>query len=94
MIPNELRVIMEKYISGSRTMTVKKCQGGDALLENINKESKSCLKMVGIPSEELLLRVFLKLDELKKVRFFMYMNVSLFSFYKYSFQRRIQNNVK
>ena len=50
--------------------------------------------MVGIPSEELWLRVFLKLDELKKVRFFMYMNVSLFSFYKYSFQRRIQNNVK
>ena len=79
-MPKELRVIMEKYISGSRTMTVKKCQGGDALLENINKESKSCLKMVGIPSEELWLRVFLNLDELKKVRFFMYMNVSLFSF--------------
>ena len=40
-MPNELRFIMEKYISGSRTMAVEKCQGGDALLEEINKESKS-----------------------------------------------------
>ena len=80
LIPNELRVITEKYISGSRTMTVKKCQGGDALLEEINKESKSWLKMAGIPSEELWLRIFRNLDELNKVRFFMYINVSLFPF--------------
>ena len=57
-MPNELRVIMEKYISGSRTMTAKKCQGGDALLEEINKESKSWLKIAEIPLEEHWLRVF------------------------------------
>ena len=93
-MPNELTVIMEKYISGSRTMTVKKCQVGDGLLEEINKKSKSWLKMVGISSEELLLRVSQNLDELNKVRFFMYINVSLFSFYKYFFQRHIQHNVR
>ena len=45
-------------MSGSRTMTFEKCQGGDALLEEINKESKSWLKMAGILSEELWLKVF------------------------------------
>ena len=39
-------------------MTVKKCKGSDALLEEINKESKSWLKMAGILSEELWLKVF------------------------------------
>ena len=39
-------------------MTVEKCQGGDALLEEINKESKLWLKMEGILSEELWLKVF------------------------------------
>ena len=92
LMPNELRVIMEKYISGSRTMIVKKCQGRDALLEEINKESKSRLKIAEIPLEEHWLRVFWNLDELSKVRFFMYINV--YCLYKYSFQRRIQNNVK
>ena len=43
-MPNELRVIMEKYISGSRTMTIKKCQGGDALLEEIIKNQNHGLK--------------------------------------------------
>ena len=66
-------------------MTVEKCQGGDTLLEEINKESKPWLKMAGIPSEELWLRVFRNLDELNKVSLF---------FYKYSLQRRIQNYVK
>ena len=51
-------------------MTVEKCQGGDTLLEEINKESKPWLKMAGIPSEELWLRVFRNLDELNKVSFF------------------------
>ena len=39
-------------------MTVEKCKGVDALLEEINKESKSWLKMAGILSEELWLKVF------------------------------------
>ena len=37
-MPAELRTAMGKYISGSRTMTLGKCQGGDAMLEEINKK--------------------------------------------------------
>lgn len=46
-----------------------KCQGGDALLEEINKESKSLLKLSGIPSEKHWLRVFRNLDQLNEVEF-------------------------
>ena len=46
-------------------MTLDKCQGGDALLEEINKESKSFLKMAGVPSTEQWLHVFQNLDDVK-----------------------------
>ena len=49
-------------------MILEKCQGGDALLEEINKESKSLLKMAGVPSTEQWLHVFRNLDELLKVK--------------------------
>ena len=49
------------------TMTMGKCQGGDAILEEINKESKAWLKMSGIPTEEQWLQVFRNLDDLNKV---------------------------
>ena len=67
-MPAELRTAMGKYISGSRTMTLGKCQGGDAMLEEINKETKSWLKMTGIPTEDQWLHVFRNLDDLSKVR--------------------------
>ena len=49
-------------------MTLEKCQGRDALLEEINKESKSWLKIAGVPSSEQWLHVFRNLDELSKVK--------------------------
>ena len=67
---------MKKYISGLRTTAVEKCEGGDAFLKEIN-ESKSWLRMAGIPSRELWLRVFPEFDELNKARFFMCKIVSL-----------------
>ena len=66
-MPPELKAIMDKYISGSRTMTADKCQGGNALLEEINKESNSWLKLSGIPSDDQWLRIFRNLDELNEV---------------------------
>ena len=69
LMPKELDGIMQEFISGSRTMNMGKCQGGDAMLEEINKETKSWLKMSGIPSEEQWLQVFRNLDDLNKVKF-------------------------
>ena len=75
-MPYEIRQMKEKYVSGSRTGKKGKCQGGDALLEEVNKQSKSWLKLSGIPSEKHWLRVFRNLDSLTEVRieFFYYMN--------------------
>ena len=68
LMPSELRDVKSKYVSGSRTGKKEKSQGGDALLEEVNKESKAWLKMSGIPSEEQWLRVFRNLDNLHLVR--------------------------
>lgn len=69
-MPEALRTVMDAYITGSRTMRNDKCQGGDALLEEINKESKSWLKMAGIPTEDQWTRVFRNLDDLNEVSIF------------------------
>jgi len=66
-MPSELSSIKKKYISGSRTGNIGKSQGADALLEEVNKDSKSWLKMVGIPKQQHWLRVFRNLDELNEV---------------------------
>ena len=67
LMPPPLKDIKNKYISGSRTGNIGKSQGGDALLEEINKDSKSWLKMAGIPSERHWLWVFRNVDSLNKV---------------------------
>ena len=59
--------MLEDYVSGSKSMKMGKCQGGDAALEELNKDSKSWLNMAGIPGEEQWLRVFRNLDNLNKV---------------------------
>lgn len=64
-MPNNLRETMYKYVSSSKTMIPGKCQGGDAMLEELNKESKSWLKMAGIPGEEQC--VFRYIDSLNEV---------------------------
>jgi len=52
LMPQELREGLDKFATGSKTMTIGKCQGGDALLEELNKDSKSWLKMAGIPGDD------------------------------------------
>jgi len=59
--------MMDKFVSGSKTGTCGKCQGGDAMLEELNKESKSWLKMSGVPSNDRWLKVFRNIDELTQV---------------------------
>lgn len=71
-MPAELRITMNKYITGSKTMTLGKCQGGDAISEKLNKESKSWLKMAGIPGEEQWLRIFRNIDNLNQVIVFFF----------------------
>ena len=68
-MPQELRDVMDKFVTGSKNMTPGKCQGGDAMLEELNKDSKSWLKMAGIPGNEQWLRVFRNIDDLNKVIF-------------------------
>ena len=68
-MPQELRDVLDKFATGSKTMTIGKCQGGDALLEELNKDSKSWLKMAGIPGDDQWLRVFRNIDGLNEVFF-------------------------
>ena len=65
-MPEELKNLKKQFMSGSRTGNIDKSQGGDALLEEVNKDSKSWLKMAGIPSEKQWLRVFRNLDKLNE----------------------------
>lgn len=66
-MPPELQNVLIKHKTASRTGDIGQSQGGDAMLEEINKESKSWLKLSGVPSEEQWLRVFSNLDDLNKV---------------------------
>ena len=68
-MPTKLCDTLEKYVTGSKTNTSGRSQGGDAMLEELNKESKSWLKMAGIPGEGQWINVFRNIDKLNKVSF-------------------------
>ena len=70
LMPSNLKNIMEQYISGNKSGKRDKCQGGDALLEEVNKESKAWLKMAGVHTEQQWIRVFRNLDNLSQVIIF------------------------
>ena len=65
-MPEELKNLKKQFMSGSRTRNIDKLQTGDALLDEVNKDSKSWLKTAGIPSEKQWLRVFRNLDKLNE----------------------------
>ena len=71
-MPEELNNLKKQFMSGSRTGNIDKSQGVDALLEEVIKDSKSWLKMAGIPSEKQRLRVFRNLDKLNEVSMTLY----------------------
>ena len=70
LMPPEIEKLMEKFISGSKNGTFGKCQGCDAMLEELNKESKSWLKTSGIPTKEQWFQAFRNFDDLTQVVFF------------------------
>ena len=67
LMPDQLRDEKERFISVSRTGRKGHYQGGDALLEEVNKESKGWLSMTGVPTNTQWQRVFRNLDNLNKV---------------------------
>ena len=75
-MPCELQKHMDTYAAVPRIGHKGKCQSGDAMLKEVNKESKSWLKLSVVPSEEQWLRVFRNLDKLYEVCF----HFLLFSF--------------
>ena len=93
LMPNELREVKKKYVSHSRTGHSGKFQGGDACLEEVNKESKSWLKLSGIPSEERWLRIFRNLDSLNKVGVIVTIYISDSSFFFYQKHNILLHNI-
>ena len=71
-MPEKLNNLKKHFMSGSRMRNIDKSQGGDALLEKVNKDSKSWLKMAGIPSKKHWLRVFRNLHKLNEVSVTLY----------------------
>ena len=67
MMPNAVREALEASITLSRTGSMGHFQGGDACLEEVNKDAKSW-KPPGVPSDSQWLRIFRNLDDLNKVR--------------------------
>ena len=65
MMPDRLKSVMFSSLAVSRTGNAGKYQGGDACLEEINKEAKSW--MSGVPTDQQWTRVFHNLDKLNKV---------------------------
>ncbi|XP_060601916.1 uncharacterized protein LOC132755133 [Ruditapes philippinarum] len=70
MMPDELKDIVKSSLTLSRTGNTGHYQGGDACLEEINKEAKCWISPKGIPSDKEWLRVFRNLDNLMTVCYF------------------------
>lgn len=64
IMPFQLLDVKKTYISASQANTTGKTQGGDTLLEEVNKHSKSWMKMAGMRTKEHWETVFRNLDKL------------------------------
>ena len=74
-MPAELKAVMDSCMTMSRTKHSGHNQGGDGCLEEINKDSKSWLKVSGgVPDDERWLRIFRNLTKLKEVSTLFLMN--------------------
>lgn len=67
MIPEEVMQILQSSFTLSRIGNVGHYQGGDACLEEINKDAKAWIKQIGVPSEKEWLKVFRNLDRMNEV---------------------------
>ena len=67
----EMKKVLDASFTLSRTSNHGHYQGGDACVDEINKEGKSWLKMSGgVPNETRWRRVYRNLPKLKAVRFY------------------------
>ncbi|MES9884493.1 MAG: hypothetical protein ABW185_26915, partial [Sedimenticola sp.] len=67
MMPPSLNDLVHSSLTLSRVGNAGHYQGGDACLEEINKEAKSWVSPVGVPTEKEWEKVFRNLDSLNKV---------------------------
>ena len=70
VMPEEVKRVVEESMSTSRRGNTGHYQGGDACLEEINKNAKSWISPHGVPSDEEWLKVFRSLDKLNEVSSF------------------------
>jgi hypothetical protein len=66
MMPDNITEIVKSSLTLSRTGNMGHFQGGDACLEEINKEAKTWVTK-GVPSEKEWLKIFRNLDKLSQV---------------------------
>ena len=71
MMPLELQSTINNSLSASRTGHTGNYQGGDACLEEINKEVKAWIPQAGVPTNMQWQRVFRNMDNLMKVNMFL-----------------------
>ena len=68
-MPSEVLETLQRSFTLSRTKRSGHYQGGDACLEEINKQGKSWLKLGGgVPNNNRWRRIFRNLEKLEKVR--------------------------
>ena len=68
LMPDQLRERLDCVPSYSRNNNVGHYQGGDAMLEEINKEAKSWISPLGVPTNANWQKIFRTLDMLNEVR--------------------------
>lgn len=51
LMPEDVRKIVHSSYTMNRTGNVGHYQGGDACLEEVNKDAKGWIKQIGVPSE-------------------------------------------
>ena len=67
IMPANIKDILNNSLTASRTGNVGHYQGGDAMLEEVNKESKSWIPCSGVPSDHHWSKVFRNLEKLNRV---------------------------
>lgn len=68
MMPLEVKNVVYTSMTLSRTGNTGHYQGGDACLEEVNREAKSWISPVGVPTPNDWLKVFRNLDRLNAMK--------------------------
>ena len=66
-MPQKVKEIVFSSMTLSRVGNTGHFQGGDACLEEVNKEAKAWISPVGVPSDRDWIKVFRNLDKQNEV---------------------------